>query len=495
MIRLKEKLKIGLLAGLCLIPFLSGGCGGGEQAVDRDTEEGEIVSAVADMLGTESREEASARQTNTEATDYEQRLEQAIEVLEGYFSEPYKAIPLLREFQEEIEPVLPEYMQVKDICHGEMGVDKEQHIAVVLKFAEEYPYETGDGVLAYGQKVLCVFRERKEGGYQCEYSNNRLLLDEGAYPRYGSSIYIRDGLLTVSQDMSWVGQGFSFGYNGSQLELFRVYEYKCDTNNGEGTVVYYNFLTGTAEGYTIENYERTTPVNLCFVKGFSTNGLHSIAFEDTDANKVLRNIEYICSIEEDYLLKAIENQVVLTENTEIESYEWVDEEKTCFRVRVHYQEPPEESYQHKEDYFFFLKDETVQQVLYVDYPLKTGTLSGDYPDRYPMSASDFDAHLEDVTFDGNADLIISLGDSRWHAISCAYVYENGGYRYEPTFEDIPSYETDAEQNIIRGCTRSGAASYTDLVYEYRDGAFVVRERHDYQQYHDENGDVQEIEVD
>lgn len=27
-----------------------------------------------------------------------------------------------------------------------------------------------------------------------------------------------------------------------------------------------------------------------------------------------------------------------------------------------------------------------------------------FPDRYPMSACDFDAHLEDVTFDENGDL-------------------------------------------------------------------------------------------
>lgn len=200
-------------------------------------------------------------------------------------------------------------------------------------------------------------------------------------------------------------------------------------------------------------------------------------------------------LEEDYLLEAIETQVILAEDTEIERYEWVDEEKTCFRIRVRYQEPPEQSYQHKEDYFFFLSDGTVTQVLYVDYPSKAEIYHDGLPDRYPMFACDFDAHLEDVTFDGNADLIISLGDSRWNSGSCAYVYENGVYRYEPTFEDISDYETDAEQKNIRGYARSGAAFYTNSIYEYRDGEFVEREHHHYRQYYDDNGDLQEMEVD
>lgn len=65
----------------------------------------------------------------------------------------------------------------------------------------------------------------------------------------------------------------------------------------------------------------------------------------------------------------------------------------------------------------------------------------------------FDAHLEDVTFDGNADLIISLGGAGVHGtpVACAYVYEND--------------------------------------------TFVITEEKTYQQYYDENGDLQEIEVD
>lgn len=209
---------------------------------------------------------------------------------------------------------------------------------------------------------------------------------------------------------------------------------------------------------------------------------HPEAVEDTKPGQI-EGTEFTDIVEEDYLLEAIETQVVLAEDTEIEGYEWVDEEKTCFRVRVRYQEPPEKSYQHKEDYFFFLKNEAVQQVLYVDYPSKEEIYLGDYPERYPEFVCDFDAHIEDVTFDGNGDLIISLGNAGVHGIpvSCAYVYENGVYRYEPTFEDIPTYEADAEQKIIRGYARSGADSYTDLVYEYRNGEFVVTEEKTYQQ--------------
>ena len=461
MIGLKKKRKIIPLTWLCLVLLLSGGCESREQVADME-EQGQTEN-----IGEADRTEG----TEEEETDYEQRLEQAIAVLEEYFSASGADTVLsdgLADFEDDVEPDLPDYIRIADTCYGEMGKDENsrQTIGVVLEFTREYPYETGDGVMAYGEKVICIFQEAKEDGYQCKYRNNRLLLDSGAYPRLGASIYIQDGFLIVSEDVGWRGFELSFGYGRGPLELFQVCEYEYDDTLAEaGTVVYYNFRTGTAEGYTTEEMHEKIPVDICFVKGFSVNELHPIAFEDT-TYRVYRDMEYTCSVEEDYLLEAIENQVVLAEDTEIEGYEWVDEGKTCFRVRVRYQEPPEQLYQHKEDYFFFLKGESVSQVLYVDYPSKAEMYQDGFPDRYPMSACDFDAHLEDVTFDGNADLIISLGDSGLHGtpVACAYVYENGVYRYEPTFEDIPAYETDAEEKM-------------------------------YQRYYDENGDLQEIKVD
>ena len=460
MIGLKKKRKIIPLVWLCLVLLLSGGCGSREQVVDME-EQGQTEN-----IGEADRTEG----TEEEETDYEQRLEQAIAVLEEYFSASGADTVLsdgLAGFEDDVASDLPDYIRIANICYGEMGKEEnsQKTIGVVLEFTKEYPYETGDGVMAYGKKVICIFQEAKEDGYQCKYRNNRLLLDSGAYPQLGVAIYIQNGFLIVSENVGWRGFEFSFGYGRGPLELFQACEYEYDTFAEAGTVVYYNFRTRTAEGYTMEEMYEKTPVDICFVKSFSVNELHPIAFEDT-TDKVYWDIEYTCSVEEDYLLETIENQVALAEDTEIEGYEWVDEGKTCFRVRVRYQEPPEQSYQHKEDYFFFLKGESVSQVLYVDYPSKAEMYQDGFPDRYPMSACDFDAHLEDVTFDGNADLIISLGGAGVHGtpVACAYVYENGVYRYEPTFEDIPAYETDVEEKM-------------------------------YQQYYDENGDLQEMEVD
>lgn len=171
------------------------------------------------------------------------------------------------------------------------------------------------------------------------------------------------------------------------------------------------------------------------------------------------------------LTEAIEENVILSSDTEIEACEWVDEEKSCLRVRVRYKEPPPDNYQHKEDYFFFLEGEDIQ-TLYVDYPTKDHDNIRE--DRYVWDACDFEAHLEDVTFDGQEDLIIFLGHSGSHGtpVHGAYVYEDGSYRYKPGFEDIPDYEVDAEEQFIRGFSVEGAMYEEDYIFKYRDGEFV-----------------------
>ncbi|MDE7223720.1 MAG: hypothetical protein K2O34_08085 [Acetatifactor sp.] len=171
------------------------------------------------------------------------------------------------------------------------------------------------------------------------------------------------------------------------------------------------------------------------------------------------------------LTEAIEENVILSSDTEIEACEWVDEEKSCLRIRVQYKEPPPDNYQHKEDYFFFLEGEDIQP-LYVDYPTKDHDNIRE--DRYVRDACDFEAHLEDVTFDGQEDLIIFLGYSGSHAapVHGAYVYEDGSYRYKSGFEDIPDYKVDAEEQFIRGFSVECAMYEEDYIFKYRDGEFV-----------------------
>lgn len=158
------------------------------------------------------------------------------------------------------------------------------------------------------------------------------------------------------------------------------------------------------------------------------------------------------------------NTVVLESSEEIEKMEWVDDEKRAFRVWIQYKEEdiPEHEYRHKRDYFFFT--DGVASSLMVDY-----SPAGEIElDRAPESACDFDAHFEDVTFDGSDDLLIFLG----HVGTCgaevyiAYVCENGQYVYDNSFERIPEPKIDADNKLIKGWLRDSAARYNDYTYRY-----------------------------
>lgn len=170
------------------------------------------------------------------------------------------------------------------------------------------------------------------------------------------------------------------------------------------------------------------------------------------------------------LADMIDEYVVLSDDTEIEACEWVNGAKTCLRVRVQYREYPPDNYRHREDWFFFLEGEDIQ-ALYVDYPDKDW--ENVEKDRYVWDACDFEAHLEDVTFDGREDLVISLGQSgnRGDYIYGVYVYEDGFYQYKPGFEEIPNYETDEDEQVIRGWSLDGPCSAATYIYKYEDGDF------------------------
>lgn len=46
------------------------------------------------------------------------------------------------------------------------------------------------------------------------------------------------------------------------------------------------------------------------------------------------------------------------------------------------------------------------------------------------------------------------------------------YRYEKSFEDIPNYTVDFEQQVIRATNQDNISDTSYFVYEYRDGTFV-----------------------
>ncbi len=178
--------------------------------------------------------------------------------------------------------------------------------------------------------------------------------------------------------------------------------------------------------------------------------------------------EYTEEINGISLSEYIEKYVTLTDDTEIEGWEMLDHNgENILRIKVGYnQEDLRGTIQgHKEDYFIFLNGNGE-----AGYVLQVG-----YEDKTLGYVCDYSAHFEDVTFDGNDDLLIYLGDGRYSPHYCAFIYENGQYRYEKSFEDIPYYELDMENQVIRANDGLSASEEVDYIFEYKNGEFVLTE--------------------
>ncbi len=178
--------------------------------------------------------------------------------------------------------------------------------------------------------------------------------------------------------------------------------------------------------------------------------------------------EYTGEIDGINLSEYVEKYVTLTDDTEIERWEMLNHNgENILRIRVGYnQEDLRGTIQgHKEDYFIFLDGNGE-----AGYVLQVG-----YEDKTLGYVCDYSAHFEDVTFDGNDDLLIYLGDGRYSPHYCAFIYENGQYRYEKSFEEIPYYELDMENQVIRANDGLSATEEVDYIFEYKNGEFVLTE--------------------
>lgn len=190
----------------------------------------------------------------------------------------------------------------------------------------------------------------------------------------------------------------------------------------------------------------------------------TISADSISEDRVAIDISDIdCDDEE--ILNAIETECTISASEDIEYTGWVDDDKNVFRIALKRHTPVENEYVHLKDYFIIKKDGV--QTLLVDY---SSDLDGD---RHVFDACDFCAEYIDVNFDNNKDLVISLGHEGPHAYKkyCAYLYEEGEYQYEKSFEEIPNFEINNEEKVIIGSYISGGESYY-IKYMYQDGAFV-----------------------
>lgn len=176
----------------------------------------------------------------------------------------------------------------------------------------------------------------------------------------------------------------------------------------------------------------------------------------------------------------IDAYVSLSDDTEIEGCEWMQYgDEQVLRVKIQYKEEPENDYPHKEDYFLFMtQDGDVSNIIKVNYEDKGVPygLETDCATQHQLGAAcGFDAHFEDVTFDGEEDLLIFVGYSKGTKFYCAYIYENGEFHYERTFEHIPSYVVDTEKEVIYGSATYTATDFGDVTFEYINGEFLLME--------------------
>lgn len=219
------------------------------------------------------------------------------------------------------------------------------------------------------------------------------------------------------------------------------------------------------------------PIEIVFQVNFDNGDFSLGSYYIQDAQNESRDLEttvepigteYTGKIDGISLSEYVEKYVTLTDDTEIERWEMLDHNgENILRIRVGYnQDDLRGTIQgHKEDYFIFLNGNGEAR-----YVLQVG-----YEDKTLGWVCDYSAHFEDVTFDGNDDLLIYLGDGHYSHHYCAFIYENGQYRYEKSFEVIPHYELDMENQVIRANDGLSATEEVDYIFEYKNGEFVLTE--------------------
>jgi hypothetical protein len=182
-----------------------------------------------------------------------------------------------------------------------------------------------------------------------------------------------------------------------------------------------------------------------------------ITEDDPEENKV----EEITFSDIKEIDEYINENLALDADEEIESCEWVDSDRSCFRVRICYKEAPVNEYKHKRDLFVFVGSKLTSVM--VDYPSHD-----DYSaPRHVCEGNDFEAGLEDVNFDGNKDLLVCLGYSGSNGGSywCAYLYDRGNYVYNESFERISNYRLEyVSKQIFSSYTEQ--ANSIEAIYEY-----------------------------
>ncbi len=151
----------------------------------------------------------------------------------------------------------------------------------------------------------------------------------------------------------------------------------------------------------------------------------------------------------------------------LNSEDWIDENQKCFRVML----INKEDHRLTKDYFFYREDDGSVIPLAVDYP---GVEEVGADRHYEALWGDYEAKLEDVNFDGHDDIIISLDveEGNYNKIHCAYIFEDGEFVYNPSFEKITNYKVDVKNAVIQSELIDGKSIKKKYSYDKESKTFI-----------------------
>lgn len=197
-----------------------------------------------------------------------------------------------------------------------------------------------------------------------------------------------------------------------------------------------------------------------------------------DSNQEEDKTNWLEEINDTELVEYINSVLVLNDGEIIDEKltGWI-EDGVCYRVAINRPEEEVEKihndYAHLRD-VIFVKNEVISTVD-VDYFFLTEDewieFGYEMPlaDRHVFAFSEFEVSYVDLTFDGNKDILIFLGHDGnvGTRYACAYIYTDGEYIYNKSFESITNYSIVEDEKCIEGWYE-----YTGYRYEYINGSFV-----------------------
>ena len=181
-----------------------------------------------------------------------------------------------------------------------------------------------------------------------------------------------------------------------------------------------------------------------------------------------RDIRDLGDFSEDWVEEKLK-EVKITSAEEIEYVRWVDDEKNALQIGIRFEWPSEDRYtDHKRDIFVFKDAVKPLSVVY-----SVDEAGGQ--DRMVFADPTFEAHFEDVNFDGSDELIIQRGTNGMSSMVMysAYELKDDEYVFFPAFEWIYSYTVNLDDRTIECVRTSGDSENKTYIttYTYEDGKY------------------------